>query len=1189
MQSANIQPARIAFRMPRALNAAMHWRAFVFHLFMGALIFCGLPANALKAQSVIDDSNPLALPAPGDHGLRIISPNVLELTLVGNKPADPAPPSVWNFVAPDSSLQLPALTQFVVKVGGQPVLATKAGFKRRPFYAPERPRDLRLMNQIYLTLPTGIHEGQRVEVLNPSGALWQTEKFEALMDSLRRSPAIHVSQAGYMPSGPKKAQVGYYLGSLGELELALPLDFSLVDANSGATAFAGALKPRPDKGFESQPLPYQKVLEADFSDFGTPGLYLLSVPGLGVSLPFRIDDGVAANFARTFALGLLNQRCGHENALPHTRHTHGLCHAEPADVPTMDLAYAKTQEVLASESANYRNEPRHTAPQLKSVAASLYPFARQGKIDVSGGHHDAGDYSKYTINSAGLVHFLVFAADSFEGAGALDNLGLPESGDGKSDLLQEAKWESDFLAKMQDSDGGFYFLVYPKDRRYENNVLPENGDPQVVWPKNTAVTAAAVAALAETGSSPLFKAQFPAEAALYLEKAQLGWTFLMNAIAAHGKDGAYQKMTHYGNEFMHDDELAWAAAALYAATGNPAFQAKLFEFLPNPNDPATRRWTWWRMFEGYGAAIRAYAFAARSGRLSASQLNASYLAKCEAEIVAAAEDHVRFSKNSAYGTSFPDSNKQYRSAGWYFSSERAFDVTVAQQLQKRPEYAETVIANYNYEGGSNPIDMAYITGLGWKRQREVVSQYAWNDHRILPPGGLPLGNIQSSFGYLETYKSPVSGRSELTLLSYPSDLAANGNYAFYDRWCDMINTTTEFVVMDQARSLASLAYWMAQSSKKTQPWRPILGQIVGLDQPITSGAPVTLSLSAPGLDLSTAQVLWEVRFLEPFFGNPASLAPKFSGEHWIEAEALLPDGRRVIAVSNFVARVGAMPPNAHQSSPLAADAGTVALYHLDADAADASGRAPALSFEGGARLDDANLGWMAQRGGRALRVQDLGDAAVARIPTSLLRIGSGTSSISLEAMIYVNEFKAYNRDVSTMLSLAETWNASLELIEDRYVGPMLKGGNDFAQFGPELKALLSTKTWHHLRIGIDRTGYTVKLNGQTIASKTSAAIANWGRGQFVTLEIGNFDGWIDEVAVRAEGSASATLTPLRPDSPGRFRLKIAGETGRTYRIQASEDNKAWRDIGSVTLASPSTEFSDEATNPRYRFYRALAQ
>ena len=47
----------------------------------------------------------------------------------------------------------------------------------------------------------------------------------------------------------------------------------------------------------------------------------------------------------------------------------------------------------------------------------------------------------------------------------LDNLGIPESGDGISDVLQEAKWEADFLAKMQDTDGGFYFLVYPSEPR----------------------------------------------------------------------------------------------------------------------------------------------------------------------------------------------------------------------------------------------------------------------------------------------------------------------------------------------------------------------------------------------------------------------------------------------------------------------------------------------------------------------------------------------------------------------------------------------------------------------------------------------------------------------------------------------------------------------------------------------------
>src|SRR6185369_8264123 len=98
------------------------------------------------------------------------------------------------------------------------------------------------------------------------------------------------------------------------------------------------------------------------------------------------------------------------------------------------------------------DNPVQTAPKLSGPSAQLFPFVRTGTIDVSGGHHDAGDYSKYTINSASLIHYLMFAVDSLPGVASLDNLGIPESGDGISDVMQEAKWEADFIAKMQDTD-----------------------------------------------------------------------------------------------------------------------------------------------------------------------------------------------------------------------------------------------------------------------------------------------------------------------------------------------------------------------------------------------------------------------------------------------------------------------------------------------------------------------------------------------------------------------------------------------------------------------------------------------------------------------------------------------------------------------------------------------------------------
>ena len=846
-----------------------------------------------SAQPTTDD-NPLALSSPGNYQLRILSSNLLELTRITTKAPSPAKPAEWDFVDVEGRAKLPSAADIVVLAGQKKIGVQRVGFKRRVLYAPLARRDLRIGNELYLQLNDAVSEGQTVEVTNPSKNLWPAnQRFTATMTALRYSPAIHVDQAGYLPAFPKKAMIGFFLGSLGELEVSAETGFQVVDARTGVCVHKGKLTLRRDVGFDYAP--YQRVLEADFSDFITPGEYRLTVAGMGASFPFFIDDGVAAAFTRSYALGLYHQRCGTSNALPFTRFVHRACHIAPAEVPTAQ--FTNMVHFLGKETANYTNNARHTAPQLKDFDSSLYPFVRHGALEVSGGHHDAGDYSRYTINSAALVHTLVCAADALPGVGELDNLGLPESGDGKSDVLQEAKWEADFLAKLQDDDGGFYFLVYPRDREYESNVLPDEGDRQIVWPKNTAATAAAVAALAQASSSPRFKTQFPEAAAVYLEKAKKGWAFMNRAIARFGNKGAYQKITHYGDDFMHDDEFAWAACELFLATGDEAIHRTLLHSF-QPGDDRIRRWGWWRLYEGYGRAIRSYGLAVKSGKVKTAQLDQGFLRACEAELVAAADDQLRWSQQSAYGTSFPTETKRFRGGGWYFSLDQAFDLAVACALDHparndpRPKYADAILANLNYEGGGNPVNVCYLTGLGWKRQREIVHQYAQNDRHILPPSGIPLGNLQSGFGWLEYYKQ------ELGALSFPWDGAKEAPYPLYDRWGDSYNLQTEFVVVNQARALAAAAWLMAQTPLKNQPWKFASATI----EIATSGLSRIATLKT-SLDLSRARIVWEAQEREPQFGDRLVLTNVLA---WIEAEAQLPDGRRVFAVTNFSTHVQAV-------------------------------------------------------------------------------------------------------------------------------------------------------------------------------------------------------------------------------------------------------------------------------------------
>jgi hypothetical protein len=847
------------------------------------VILAGLTAGA--AELTDREATELQLPPVGDYRLRVLTPQLLELTLITTQlPTGPGAGQRTN---------LPPVV-FEVRADRQddPVVGT--GFKRRTVYAPLKPRDLRIGNWIYLALKNALPDGAVVSVTDPDSSLWNRDVvFKAEADPLRLSPAIHVNQTGYVPQFPKVAMVGYYLGTLGEMDLPAAHTFEIQSADNGQVLFHGRLELRPDVGFKSTPLPYQHVWSADFSAVTTPGRYRLVVPGLGASEVFNIDEGEAANWTRTVALGIYHQRCGTNLALPFTRFTHAVCHDQPAQVPTP--AFVSVNKILNSMAWDAKTNPRHTALALTNLANALYPYVNSGTIDVTGGHHDAGDYSKYTIDSAAMIHFLIFAADAFPGVVNLDNLGLPESGDGRSDILQEAKWEADFLAKMQDADGGFYFLVYPRDRKYEDNVPPDEGDPQVVYPKNTSATAAAVAALAQASSSPAFRREFPAAAADYLAKALNGWAFLQRAIAAHGRDGAYQKLTHYGDAYMHDDELAWAATELFLATGEQQYQVELQAHF-DPSDRNTRHWTWERMYQSYGCAIRSYAFAARTGRLPSSKLDHSYLARCEAEIKAWADDNTRYADQCAYGTSFADASKRILNAGWYFSSSHAFDLVTAWQLDPHPEWFRAILSNVNYELGNNPVNVSYITGLGAHPVREVVSQFFLNSRR-LPPSGLLDGSLQDGFMYLNTY-----GR-QLGTVTWPADGAKTYAYPLYDRWGESFNTKTEAVVIDQARSLGTMAFLMTQTSYTNQPWRCAPAHITGRPEVWNVDDAARLGLSVDGgLDLSRAKVVWEAAGQEPFVGPVFTYAPAKSGPCWVEAEASWPDGRRAFAVEDFNVR-----------------------------------------------------------------------------------------------------------------------------------------------------------------------------------------------------------------------------------------------------------------------------------------------
>jgi hypothetical protein len=72
---------------------------------------------------------------------------------------------------------------------------------------------------------------------------------------------------------------------------------------------------------------------------------------------------------------------------------------------------------------------------------------------------DAGDYSKYVLNTAPTLWRLLNGYEMFPAKFSSDYWNIPESGNSVPDLLDEAQWELTWLEKMQARDGGVYDKV----------------------------------------------------------------------------------------------------------------------------------------------------------------------------------------------------------------------------------------------------------------------------------------------------------------------------------------------------------------------------------------------------------------------------------------------------------------------------------------------------------------------------------------------------------------------------------------------------------------------------------------------------------------------------------------------------------------------------------------------------------
>ncbi|WP_298917251.1 glycoside hydrolase family 9 protein [uncultured Algimonas sp.] len=357
------------------------------------------------------------------------------------------------------------------------------------------------------------------------------------------APFILVDQFGYVPSLEKRAvirdpQIGFDAARSfqpGET-------YAVIDLRTGEAVHRG--HPVAWQGGQVDDVSGDRVWWFDFSSVTRPGLYVVRDLDRGVdSDPFEISPTVYRPVLREAFRVFYYQRAGFEKRAPFARRAY-------AD----DASHMGRGQDGAARRFDAEDDP-------------------DTERDLRGGWFDAGDYNQYTGWTANYVSGLL-AAYAENPAVWTDDMGIPESGNGVPDVLDEVRWGLAWLARMQNADGSMLSVL----GRDSASPPSKARGPSFYGPANTSATVTAAGAFAVAAET---FGRVPELAGLsddYAARALRAWRWSQanpdvrfeNNSAVFGSEGLAAGQQEVGRDRLDRKRLI-AAAQLFGLTGEPAF------------------------------------------------------------------------------------------------------------------------------------------------------------------------------------------------------------------------------------------------------------------------------------------------------------------------------------------------------------------------------------------------------------------------------------------------------------------------------------------------------------------------------------------------------------------------------------------------------------------------------------------
>ena len=533
-------------------------------------------------------------------------------------------------------------------------------------------------------------------------------------------PRVRVNQVGYLPDASKRATL--------VTESTAPLPWRLLDA-AGAEVLSGQSQPRgvdPSAGLN--------VHVIDFSAATATGDGFVVEADGEKSHPFAMGPDIYADLARDALSYFHPVRSGIE-----------------IDGAVAGEAYARPAGHVSSPKDGQPNKGDREVPcQAPESSQKAYgePWTCSYTLDVTGGWYDAGDHGKYVVNGGISVAQLMGAFERslhVEGASGevfMDGaLPAPERGNGVPDVLDEARWELEFMLKMMVPDGQpLAGMVHHKihDNEWTGLPLMPHLDEKVreLHRPSTAATLNLAAAAAQ--GARLFEPYDAAFAEKLLAAAEKAYAAAKAnpAIFAPVADG-----DSGGGPYNDDDvsdEFYWASAELFVTTGKDQYLADLKASPHATGDVFSPRGFDWAQVAALGRLTLATV---------PNELPDEDAAAVVKSVIDAADRYLQIQAGQPFGQIYAPTDGKYDWGSNHLIAQTAIVVSRAYDLTGDMKYRDAVLEGLDYLFGRNALNISYVTGYGDAFSKNQHSR--WFAHQLdpnlpNPPKGSLAGGPNSS-------------------------------------------------------------------------------------------------------------------------------------------------------------------------------------------------------------------------------------------------------------------------------------------------------------------------------------------------------------------------------------------------------------------------------------------------------------